>query len=31
VVDSAGEAGLEVELDLQVPDARLDGAIDAAG
>jgi signal transduction histidine kinase len=31
LVDSAREAGVEVDLDLDVPDGRLDGAIDAAG
>jgi signal transduction histidine kinase len=31
LVDSAREAGLDVELDLNVPEGRLDGAIDAAG
>lgn len=31
LVDSAREAGLDIELDLDVPEGQLDGAIDAAG
>jgi signal transduction histidine kinase len=31
LLDSAREAGVEVDLDVDVPDGRLDGAIDAAG